>query len=121
MMESFLHTSSPSMTSFNQLRDISPRQKGGGIPSSRMGFPASLGVACPSFYPSRSDISSTGRHRESLGQNVSSSIDIPVMPDTTLRADPLAHIKWEVFHDMLTIMTGFTGGIPAIDFKERLL
>ncbi len=40
------------------------------------------------------------------------------MPDATLWADPFAHIKREVFHDLLAIMTGFTGGIPTIDFDE---
>ncbi len=40
------------------------------------------------------------------------------MADATFWADPFAHIKREVFHDMLAIMAGFTGGIPPIDFDE---
>jgi len=70
------------------------------------------------FCPNGSDTSSTGRHREPLGQDVSSSVDIPVMADATLRADPRTHIKGEVFHNMLAIMTGFARWIPAIDFDE---
>jgi len=95
-----------------------PCLKGRGFPSSRMGFPASLGVACPSFCPSGSSTPSTGRCREPLGQNVSCSVDIPVMADATLWADPFTHIQWEVLHDMLAIMTGFRRRIPAIDFDE---
>ena len=45
-------------------------------------------------------------------------VDIPVMPDTTLWADPFTHIKGKVFHDMLAFMAGFTGGIPTIDLGE---
>src|SRR5436305_9888139 len=99
-------------------RDIYPMAKTRGFPSSRMDFPASLGVACPSYYPSRSYTPSTGRCREPLGQNVSCCIDIPVMADTALWANPLARIKREVFHDMLAIMARFTGWIPSIDFDE---
>src|SRR5579859_439802 len=92
--------------------------KARGFPSSRTGFPASLGVACPSFCPNRSYTACTGRHREPLGQDVSTCIDIPVMPDTALWADPFTHVKWEVFYHMFAVMTGFTGGIPAINFDE---
>ena len=98
--------------------DIHPMTKARGIPSSRMGFPASLGVACPSFCPSGSYTSSTGRCREPLGQNVSCSVDIPVMADATLWADPFTHIKREVLHDMLAVMTGFRRWIPTINFDE---
>src|SRR5947209_5655283 len=83
-----------------------------------MSFPASLGVACSSFCPSRSYTASTGRHREPLGQNVSSSVDIPVVPDAAFWADPFTHIKREVFHYMLAIMTRFARGIPPVNFDE---
>jgi hypothetical protein len=92
--------------------------KARGFSSSRMSFPASLGVACSSFRPSRSDTSSTGRHREPLGQNVSTCIDIAVMPDAAFGADPFTHIKWEVFYHMLAVMTGFTRWIPTVNFDE---
>src|SRR6266852_1007675 len=92
--------------------------KGRSFPSSRMGFPASLGVACPSFCPSGSYTPSTGRCREPLGQNVEARVAIPVMPDSALWTDPFTYIQREVFHDMLALMTGFTGGIPPIDFDE---
>src|SRR6266550_3426797 len=98
--------------------DISPCLKGRGFPFSQTGLPASLGVACPSFGPSRSDTSSTGRNREPLGQNVFRSVAIPVVPDATLGADPLAYIKWEVFDHMLAVMTRFTGRIPTINLDE---
>ena len=84
--------------------------KARGFSSSRMSFPASLGVASSGFRPSRSDTSSTGRHRESLGQNISSSVDIAVVPDAALGADPFAHIQWEIFHNMLAVITGFARG-----------
>src|SRR5260370_3407321 len=92
--------------------------KARGFSHSRTSFPASLEVASPSFRPGRSDTSSTGRHREPLGQNVVCGIDIPVMPDPTFRADPFTHIKWEVFYHMFAIMTGFAGRIPPINFDE---
>src|SRR5258707_13896557 len=89
-----------------------------GFPSSGTGFPASLGVACPSFCPSRSYAPSTGRHREPLGQNISTCVDIPVMPNAAFRTDPLTHIQQEVFYHMLAIMTGFTRWIPTFDFDQ---
>src|SRR2546421_8029724 len=98
--------------------DISPCLKGRGFPFSRTGFPASLGVASPGFRPSRSYTSSTGRHREPLGQNVVCGVDIPVVPDAAFWTDPLTHVKREVFYHMLAIMTGFTRWIPTVNFDE---
>src|SRR5271157_5075280 len=92
--------------------------KARGWTSSRTSFPASLGVAHSSFRPSRSYTSSTGRHREPLGQNVVCCVDIPVMPDAALWANPLTHIKREVFYHMLAIMTRFAGRIPTINFDQ---
>jgi hypothetical protein len=101
-----------------QLGDISPCLKGRGFPFSQTGFPASLGVASSSIRPSRSDTTSTGCNREPLGQNVLSSVDIPVVPDATLGADPFAHIKWEVFNHLFAIMTRFRRWIPTINLDE---
>src|SRR5437879_2082705 len=92
-----------------------------GFSSSRTGFPASLEVASSSFCPNGSDTASTGRHREPLGQNVVCRIDIPVMADAALGADPFTHIKREVLHNMLTIMTHFTGGIPTVNKEAPCL
>src|SRR5205807_2312170 len=41
-----------------------------------------------------------------------------VMADAALGADPFTHIKREVLHNMLTIMTRFTGRIPTVNFDE---
>src|SRR5271170_4853959 len=92
--------------------------KARGFSSSRTSFPASLGVASSSIRPSGSYTASTGRHREPLGQNVVCRIDIPVVPNAALWADPFTHIKWEVFDHMLAVMTRFTGRIPSINFDE---
>ena len=83
-----------------------------------MSFPASLGVARSSLRPSRSYTSSTGRHREPLGQNISTCVEIPVVPNATFRADPFTHIQWEVFDHMLAVIARFTRWIPTIDFDE---
>jgi hypothetical protein len=40
------------------------------------------------------------------------------MPDTTLWADPPAHIQREVFHDVLAFIACFTRWIPPIDLGE---
>ncbi len=83
-----------------------------------------MGVSCftgnrlLSLRPNRSSVASTGRNREPLGQNVFRSVAIPVVPDATLGADPLAYIKWEVFDHMLAVMTRFTGGIPTVNYDE---
>src|SRR5260370_1778484 len=92
--------------------------KARGFLHSRVGIPASLGVACSSFRPSRSYTSSTGRHREPRGQNVSRGIEIPVMPDAALRADPFTHIKREVFYHMFAVMAHFAGRIPTVNLDE---
>ncbi len=99
-------------------RDISPCLKGRGFSSSRTRVSCFNGSRPTNTGPNRSYAPSTGRHREPLGQNVSCSIDIPVMADATFRADPRTYIKREVFHDMLAVMTRFAGGIPPIDFDE---
>ena len=92
--------------------------KARGFSPSRTSFPASLGVAHPSFRPSGSYTSSTGRHREPLGQNVVCRIEIPVVPDAAFRADPFTHIKRKFFHNMLAVIARFTRWIPTINFDE---
>ena len=44
-----------------------------------------------------------------------------VMADAALGADPFTHIKREVLHNMLTIMTHFTGGIPTVNKEAPCL
>src|SRR3954449_3993259 len=91
--------------------DILPMSsRGQGIPHFTMGVSCFNGVCLQSSRIHRSYHTSTGRSRESRGQNVLCCIDIPIVPCSTSRADPFPHIQRECIKHMPTIGAGLGGG-----------
>jgi hypothetical protein len=75
------------------LIDIHPVPDGLGTPLSRGGTSCFNGRCLPGSYPNRSDSPSAGIHRESLGKNVFTRVDIAVMDGAACWARPEPAIK----------------------------